>query len=456
MIGPKLSTVPSHALPVWAGMGIAALLMAWFVGPVRATEPLEPSRSASPTAADAKHEARMRARATELDAVRRSIVVSRKRQEILAIDIRKLENDRAQLSQDLIETARRLRGLESRIEIAEERLDRLHANEDGIRESLTQRKDILAEILSALQRMGRTPPPALLASPQDAVAAIRGSILAGAVLPGIRVEAEALAADLRELTTLRQRIDQEYQDLRQQYSSLGEERARISLLIETRTRHREESQAALLAERNKSVRLAGEAQSLQALIESMESGTPTAASAAAKAAQPIRHATKAQALAKLGDSSRMAPAVRFVDAKGLLPIPVAGSQILGFGEADGLGGKARGLSVETTPGSLVVSPCDGWVVYAGPFRSFGEVLILNAGDGYHVVLAGMERVDVALGQFVLTGEPVAVMGERRMASLGSADLTSATATLYVEFRKGGFAIDPKPWWDTRDNLEARG
>ena len=72
----------------------------------------------------------------------------------------------------------------------------LHAQEEQIRKSLHQRRGVMAEVLMALQRIGRTPPPAILSRPEDALAAIRGSILAGAVLPDLRDEAEKLAADL--------------------------------------------------------------------------------------------------------------------------------------------------------------------------------------------------------------------------------------------------------------------
>jgi septal ring factor EnvC (AmiA/AmiB activator) len=95
------------------------------------------------------------------------------------------------------------------------------------------------------------------------------------------------------------------------------------------------------------------------------------------------------------------------------------------------------------------------VVYAGPFRSYGQLLILNAGGGYHVLLAGMERISVDLGQFVLTGEPVAIMG-------GGSQVSAAVATgtkqpvLYVEFRKDGTPIDPSPWWATNEGEKVRG
>jgi len=89
---------------------------------------------------------------------------------------------------------------------------------------------------------------------------------------------------------------------------------------------------------------------------------------------------------------------------------VNGVRIREFGGADGVGGQEKGLSISARPGAQITAPCDGWVVYAGPFRNYGQLLILNAGDGYHVLLAGMDRISVDLGQFVVTGEPVAVMG----------------------------------------------
>ena len=103
----------------------------------------------------------------------------------------------------------------------------------------------------------------------------------------------------------------------------------------------------------------------------------------------------------------------------------------------------------------MTAPCDGWVVYAGPFRSYGQLLILNAGGGYHVLLAGMERISVDLGQFVLTGEPVAIMGGgtqwRQQLLLGSSQ-----PILYVEFRKDGTPVDPGPWWAATDSEKVRG
>lgn len=410
---------------------------------------VEQSGAASSAPVSTTAEDRKRAREAELDAIRRSIEVSQRRQTALRDEIAGLESDRAKLSADLIATGKRLQRAEEEIRSTELRLDELHANEDGIRQSLRERRAVMAQVLMALQRMGRTPPPAILSRPEDALAAIRGSILAGAVLPDIRVEAESLAADLAELTSLTARIETERNSLKARYSALGEDQARIDLLVATKQAQRAQTEAALDAEQGKASELAGKAESLQSLIQSLESEVASAAKAAADAEHATRTtapADRAEAARRLADTSRIAPAVHFADARGLLTWPVSGTKLLGFGDPDGYGDKSQGLSLAARPGSPVLAPADGWVVYAGPFRSYGQVLILNAGDGYHVVLAGMERIDAALGQFVLAGEPVAAMGATRVASIGNIDHTSAQPILYVEFRKDGNAIDSAPWW----------
>jgi murein hydrolase activator len=137
-------------------------------------------------------------------------------------------------------------------------------------------------------------------------------------------------------------------------------------------------------------------------------------------------------------------------------MPANGVKIRDFGAADGLGGSEKGISVTTRPGAQVTAPCDGWVVYAGPFRSYGQLLILNGGGGYHVLLAGMDRISVDLGQFVLTGEPVGIMGNSSAQVAATVPIASSQSVLYVEFRKDGTPVDPGPWWATSESEKVRG
>jgi len=117
-----------------------------------------------------------------------------------------------------------------------------------------------------------------------------------------------------------------------------------------------------------------------------------------------------------------------------------------FGAADDYGGAEKGLSIATPPKATVSTPIDGWVVYAGLYRTYGQLLILNAGDGYYMVLAGMERINVSVGQFVLAGEAVAAMGDGSARTATAAAIGAAQPVLYIELRKNETAIDPGPWW----------
>nr|WP_255699846.1 peptidoglycan DD-metalloendopeptidase family protein [Jiella avicenniae] len=146
------------------------------------------------------------------------------------------------------------------------------------------------------------------------------------------------------------------------------------------------------------------------------------------------------------NTALLEPAAAFSTLKARLSKPVLGRQIIGFGEKDDIGRSSTGASFASRAGDVVVAPADSRVLYAGLFRSYGELLILDAGDGYHIVLAGMDRIDVSSGQFVSAGEPVALMGARRVASVQVAEFGAAEPALYVEFRKDGKPVDPSPWW----------
>ncbi|MEJ0097593.1 MAG: peptidoglycan DD-metalloendopeptidase family protein [Bauldia sp.] len=244
-------------------------------------------------------------------------------------------------------------------------------------------------------------------------------------MPDLRVAANTLADSLKQLVALREAKEKERDSLRANATALAEGRARIALLIQDRQNQRQASVQALTDEQKRAAALADQATSLRDLIARMEAENATAAAAAAAAekAAVVAHTENGSAPAQsLGNADRLTPKVAFASAKGLLPLPANGTETKAFGVDDGLGGKTQGISLATREGAVVSSPSDGWVVYAGPFRSYGQLLIINAGDGYHVLLAGMERIDVQLGQFVLAGEPVAAMASQKLASAAPVDI----------------------------------
>jgi septal ring factor EnvC (AmiA/AmiB activator) len=366
-------------------------------------------------------------------------------------EIEQIGVDRSKLNQDLIDSAGRLRGVESKIAATQERLKPLDDNERSIRKSLDGRRAVIGEVLAALQRIGRRPPPALITSPEDALQSVRTAMVLGAVLPEMRHEVEALANDLSELLAVRKKIDAERDQLKAEVASLDSERARVTALVEERQKQLAEREKTLDAERARAGNLARDVDNLKDLIAKLEQGLDPATREAREAAR----SDSRPALSAFRDPGRLVPAVAFASLRGRVPIPVNGVKLKEFGAPDGSGGAEKGLSIATRAGAQVTAPADGWVVYAGPFRSYGQLLILNVGGGYHVLLAGMERISVDLGQFVLTGEPVAVMGNgSHIAAILATG--SSQPVLYVEFRKDGVPVDPGPWWAAGEGEKVRG
>ncbi len=368
--------------------------------------------------------------------------------------------DRAALNKALLDTTARAQAAEQRVSGLEQRLSLSQSSEAAIRRSLEGRRGLIAEVLAALQRIGRRPPPAVLVRPEDILEAVRASMLLGAVVPDLRQEIEVLGTDLAELVRLREGIARERKAISGELEQLAGERQRLASLVEARRMREASASRDAEAQRGQDGELAAKARTLRDFVERMEKEISVANRAAEAARQALEAETREQrqrmAALAFRDPARLSPKIAFAEARGLLPLPVAGSQLRGFGDADGAGGTTRGISLETRPGALVSAPSDAWVVYAGPFRSFGQLLILNAGGGYYLLLAGMQRIDVALNQFVLAGEPVAVMGETSEAAATIVGSGTGQPVLYIEFRKDGMSVDPAPWWTKPLGEKVRG
>jgi murein hydrolase activator len=425
-----------------------------------------PAQQPAPGRSDGKT-ADLEGKRHDFQGVQESLAQSEARKKKIEDEIASYRNDRARLISALIDAKNRIDDAEAKVAEVQSRLDTLTGSETAIRRSLESRRGVLTEVLAALQRMGRKPPPALLAEPEDVLRAIRASMLLGAVLPELRSETEALAGDLRDLVSLRESIAREKADLAAGLLAQRDERTRLEALVAARQKTIGAAGEALAAEQAKEKALAGQAADLKDLIARMENELDSARKAAEEARkadeararltqEQIEEAKKRFAEAPQRDSARLAPAIAFADAKGMLSLPAQGTIIRFFGAPSDFGGVEKGLSLATRANAIVSAPSDGYIAFSGPWRSFGQLLIINAGGGYYVVLAGLARVDVAVGQFVLAGEPVGSMGDGAAKTAAAVAIGATQPVLYVEFRKDGAAVDPGPWWSKSEMQRVRG
>ncbi|TRC85196.1 murein hydrolase activator EnvC [Mesorhizobium sp. WSM4310] len=395
----------------------------------------------------------------EYEQVSKEITLSSERLAKLAADIAAVKKDHASITAALIQSAMTEQKLGQDIEDIGAKLEGLKNQQQKIRGSLMARRDVLAEVLGALQRMGLNPPPAILVKPEDALSSVRSAILLGAVVPELRQQTDSLLADLKEQTRVTASIEAERARLTDAVGEQVAEKKRLGMLLEAKQKLEADTQAQMAAEQQRSAQLAAKASSLKDLIASLEAQADKArkaadAAKAAAAGQPGDVQTDSDKTASLAslpvpEGNRLTATAPFSALQGQIALPVTGRIKRRFGADDGNGAVMLGDMLATQSGAIVTAPADGNVLYAGPFRSYGQLLILNAGDGYHVVLAGMSRISVVTGQSVLAGEPVGAMGEARVASTSVSKNGNATPELYVEFRKDGKPVDPTPWWADR-------
>lgn len=346
----------------------------------------------------------------------------------------------ALLQRQLVDLGSRVDASETAALVSETELQRLAEQEAEILNRLEKNRDTLIDILAAIQRVESQTPPAVLASPENAANAARAAALMADVTPGLRERAEALALELDSLRDVRARIETERDTLALTEVTLSEQRIELEVLIAERraleARRRNEAEDLLTAATTagneaRSIRnLLGE---LAAMAEVVPRLSPQRAPPEGEIPTPrMRPAgTLVAAAAPEAPLERL----RFADARGRLRPPAIGTLTRRYGQVDEDGTPSEGIFIRTRSRAQVVSPFDGQVEFAGPFNTYGGLLILNVGDGYYIVLAGMAVTYASAGQNVLAGEPVGAMPD-----------TGETAPeLYLELRRGGNAVDPGPW-----------
>ncbi|SFV37403.1 Septal ring factor EnvC, activator of murein hydrolases AmiA and AmiB [Devosia crocina] len=411
-----------------------------------AAEPTEPATSPQTSEATADEPASAESRAADLAEVEASLELSRERIDALKAEIAEMEGDRTRQNAALIAAGQRVKLAEIEVADVEERLSNLIVDELDVRGRLDGADAEIANVLAALERISLNPPPALIVDPTDALGSARGAMLIAAIVPQLRARADAVAADLKALMLIKDQALAEEATLKANYAVLEEEQLRIATLIAARKQGIETAGAALSAEEQAAVDLAERASTLRELIAALSARANQTTSPTAPV-DPDLPQLSAEAIAlAFANTARTEPAVPFQLAQGYLAQPANGVTVVQFGAGDGFGGISQGQSIVTRADAQVVAPADGWVLYKGPYLNYGQIVILNTGQGYTALLAGLDTISIDIGQFVLMGEPLGTMGSRTIGRTVTTNAGNAQPTLYIELRQNNEPIDPEGWW----------
>jgi murein hydrolase activator len=422
----------------------------------------------------------------------------------LQADAAQMAEEQTRLNAQLQETAKLVQRSEAQMSNIEGRRDGLEVEQKALEATLGERQESIGRLLSAMQRMGRNPPPVIITRREDALQMVRSAMLLAKAFPELRSQYEDLAKRLTALARVMGDIKTERDKLESETGRLKDAQLRLASLMETKRQTLSQRQDQLDGVRKAAAEISKSVEDLAELITKLDKTvadrttlgsydrelakvdldkvpvpspatitkpvieqvtTPKLPDVGKVPAPEIKQETKPDTKAETKVASLpplkptqpgfelapraggaftagpMQPKTPFHLAKGALPLPAQGKRVISFGDRLPSGKTAQGSLIETRHAAQVTSPSDGWVAYAGEFRSFGQVLIINGGGGYNVVLTGLSQIDVQIGQFILGGEPVGTM-----SAAPKGKVQGNAPVLYVEFRKDGRPVDPEPWW----------
>lgn len=413
--------------------------------------------AAAPAAPESKPAQRPEDARRQLDAVEKSLKESDARKQELAAKADALEREIADLRARAVALAADERARDDELRRVEAALQSL-AHDEGEQEArIDADRAALVELLGALQRLSRLPPEALAARPQAPDETVKTALLLRTAVPELKARADALAAQLKDLARTREALDQKRREARTARADLTRQEGELRDLVSRREALTASTQAEMAEVATHAAALTSQAGDLRDLVERLEAERRQAAVQEREAkraqAQAERERKARERLAALGRTPRPAPPATGappapppgttgetggVRAGGLV-LPVTGTLAQRYGESDAVGAVSRGVRIQTRGDAPVVAPYEGSVVFAGPFKGYGLILIVEHPNGYHSLIAGLGRIDTRVGQRVLTGEPLGAM------------VPDGSPTLYYELRRGGQPINPLRGFAGADN-----
>lgn len=307
------------------------------------------------------------------------------------------------LSKDLQDSQKAMADLETRIKA-------LETEENALNAKIQSDYGSMGDLILAMERIRRMPTETLIIRPGAPLETAQSAILLRSILPGINARTAQMTADLTRLQTIHKSLDQDKAKAVETATKLKAQEKDLQAMLNKREKLYRQTRTAYEIQAEAVARMAAEAQSLQQLVTRIE--------------KPVEQDKK-----KPQKTSLKMPSL----PGGRWSVPVQGKLISGFGQRDEIGAKSEGLRLSGPKGALVTAPVAGIVRFAGPFRNYGNMVIIEHDRGFHSLMSGLGRIDTSVGRKISAGEPVGTL-----AGTGG----DRPPTLYYELRQNGKPVDP--------------
>ena len=373
---------------------------------------------------------------TKLEAVERALTQEKGHRRELDSKAWTLSEEISEIKNELVTAARSAQESEDALSEVEATLDKLNAGVFRLRGELLGRRRQMTSTLVALERVALRPPESVIFQPGTASDAVRSALLLRSVVPPLEARSRDLGRDFRALAELRNEIATRHDELLAATHDLEDNRALLDGLLRRKSRLHSQVKRDSRQTAARMKKLAAEARSLRDLLSRLEAGGVPGQNKSMLTKTEKPGVTETVVLSPAPQSALLPSEVPFSKARGKMVFPARGRLVTRYGELrDSTGLAAKGLTLATRHEARVVAPYDGEVVFAGSFRGYGQLLIIAHGEGYHILLAGLSRIDSDVGQALLAGEPVGAMGRSE----------NGDPSLYIELRRRGEPINPLPW-----------
>ena len=345
----------------------------------------------------------------------------------------------SEVNRKMIQTAKQLQNNEEKLSKMEKQLNLLKEDLEVAQNSFDKEDNNLIKTLTALQNLALKPTEALLVQPLNPVDVIRSAMILREIVPHLEERAEKIRKKLTEIENKKNQVEKQINEISKQKIVMSEEHKRINSLIKQKSQLRNVVEIKSEKAKKNVDKLASKAQDIRDLLTKLENQRLEKERKERLKREELERKRKLEekqsdVLIKSNSKAITNITSGFEKAKGSLPLPARGSIVTRYGEKKGLGISSKGITIASRNQAQVISPFDGNVIFSGPFRGYGNMIIIDHGDGYLSLLAGLQTLDVELGQMLLAGEPIGQMP------------TDGSSELYIEIRKNNQPINPAAWF----------
>lgn len=353
-----------------------------------------------------------------LQSVQKKLKTEEEHRNALSEKIKEIDRDLENTKSNLVEIARSIQKNESKMNDLDTRIVNLELKKTTLEDQLSTDRASISRLILALERIRRTPPEAMLANPESPYKTAQSALLMGDIIPSVNRHAKALRNNLETLAKVTDDLNRERDESERLSADLKSRYTELSALVDHRKQIYTEVDQDLHIREVSIQKISLQAKNLEDLVTKLK-----------------EDALREEARRKSREAVMKIPLPKLTikPDSGQVQLPISGIIHTQFKQKDDLGAVSKGLTIEARAGALVVAPKSGVISFAGPFKRYGNLIIIEHEKGLHSLVAGLEKIDTVVGQRVNVGEPIGKMPESDLA---------AKPRLYYELRQNGEPVDP--------------